>query len=45
MAIEFKNKRKLLLPISFGIIDNQVLRATRLESVLRQRKSSEHQKS
>ncbi len=34
----FKNNINLEFNISYGIIDNQVLRATRLESVLRKRK-------
>ena len=38
MVIEFKNGNKVVLDISYGILDNQVLRATRLESVLRGRK-------
>ena len=38
LVLEFKNKQKIMLNISFGIIDNQILRATRLESVLRGRK-------
>lgn len=38
MVIEFKNGNKVVLDLSFGILDNQVLRATRLESVLRSRK-------
>ena len=36
--IEFKDKRKVAMPASYGVIDNQILRATRLESVLRERK-------
>lgn len=39
VIIEFKNGKKLKLNLSYGIIDNQILRATRLESVLRGRKS------
>ena len=39
IVIEFKNKQKIMLDMSFGIIDNQILRATRLEAVLRGRKS------
>jgi len=35
--IKFRNGRKILLAESFGRIDNQILRATRLESVLRGR--------
>lgn len=40
VIIIFKNKQKLELSTSYGIIDNQILRATRLESVLRGRKKS-----
>jgi len=40
VVIEFKNGRKLRLNLSYGVIDNQILRATRLESVLRGRKST-----
>ncbi len=40
VTIEFKNGQKLKLKLSYGIIDNQILRATRLESVLRGRKST-----
>ena len=40
VVIEFKNGQKLKLNLSYGIIDNQILRATRLESVLRGRKST-----
>lgn len=40
VIIEFKNKEKIELPLSYGSIDNQVLRATRLESVLRGRKNA-----
>jgi len=36
--IKFNNNLELKLNISYGIIDNQILRATRLESVLRKRK-------
>lgn len=39
LYIKFKNNQLLEFNISYGIIDNQVLRATRLESVLRSRKS------
>ena len=39
IVIEFKNKQKIMLNMSFGIIDNQILRATRLEAVLRGRKN------
>ena len=37
VIIRFKNGQKLVLSSSFGIIDNQILRSTRLESVLRGR--------
>lgn len=40
VVIEFKNDQKLVLNLSYGIIDNQILRATRLESVLRGRKNT-----
>ena len=39
VVLEFKNKQKIMLNMSYGIIDNQILRATRLEAVLRGRKS------
>ena len=35
--IRFKNGQKIILSSSFGVIDNQILRSTRLESVLRGR--------
>ena len=38
IVLEFKNKQKIMLNLSFGVIDNQILRATRLEAVLRGRK-------
>ncbi len=39
IVIEFKNNQKIMLNLSYGIIDNQILRATRLDAVLRGRKS------
>lgn len=39
MVIVFKNDSKLRLNITYGIIDNQILRSARLESVLRNRKA------
>lgn len=39
VLIKFKNNVQLELSLSYGIVDNQVLRATRLESVLRSRKN------
>jgi len=39
-VINFKNGKSLELDISYGSLDNQVLRATRLESILRNRKLS-----
>ena len=39
VILEFKNGKKLKLNLSYGVIDNQILRATRLESVLRGRKN------
>lgn len=41
MIVEFKNGCKINLAISYGILDNQILRATRLESVLRNHKNDE----
>lgn len=38
MVILFKNGTKIELNLSYGILDNQVLRSTRLESALRGRK-------
>ena len=38
LVVEFKNGDKIVLDTTYGIIDNQILRATRLESVLRGRK-------
>lgn len=38
LVVEFKNGDKILLNISYDMINNQILRATRLESVLRERK-------
>ena len=39
LVIEFKNKKKVELDVSYGVIDNQILRATKLGYVLRQRKN------
>ena len=39
ITVEFQNNHTLNLNLSYGIIDNQILRATRLESVLRNRKT------
>lgn len=38
--VSFKNGESLELDISYGSLENQVLRATRLESILRHRKVS-----
>lgn len=38
LVVEFKNGDKILLSISYETLNNQILRATRLESVLRDRK-------
>lgn len=38
VKILFKNGTQVIFPMSYGIMDNQVLRAARLESVLRSRK-------
>jgi len=45
ICVEFKNNKIIELSISYGIIDNQILRATRLESVLRKRKGNNIQKN
>lgn len=38
LVLVFQNDEKINLDISYGILDNQVMRATRLESALRGRK-------
>lgn len=38
--VVFNNNKHLLLDISYGSLDNQILRAARLESVLRTRKEN-----
>ncbi len=38
--VKFKNNQEIELDISFESLNNQLLRASRLESILRQRKSS-----
>ncbi len=42
VVLEFKNHQKISLNISYNIFDNQVLRATRLESALRGRNSKKY---
>ncbi len=37
-VIQFENDQSILLDSSYGVVDNQILRATRLESALRGRK-------
>ncbi len=44
LVVEFKNGDKILLNSSYDMINNQVLRATRLESILRDRKLEEQVK-
>lgn len=39
LIIEFKNKKTIELDVSYGIIDNQFLRASKLGYILRQRKA------
>ncbi len=39
VQVEFNNNMKIDVPISYSIFDRQVLRATRLESILRGRKN------
>ena len=38
-SVYFDNEKHLEVPISYGSLDNQVLRATRLESVMRNKKN------
>lgn len=38
MYVQFKNNTTIEVNVSYGVLDNQILRATRLESVLRNRK-------
>ena len=38
--IVFKNNKEILVPVSYRSVENQILRATRLESLLRNRKNS-----
>ena len=40
IKLKFNNNEEVELKTSYGIIDNQVLRATRLESMLRKRKKN-----
>ena len=40
--LEFKNNNKMKLPISYSIFDRQVLKATRLESILRGRNNQKY---
>ena len=40
IKLKFNNHKEIFLDVSYGIIDNQVLRATRLESALRKRKKN-----
>lgn len=42
IVVEFKNGNRVVLNMSYGKLDNQVMRATRLESVLRGRKSDKN---
>lgn len=37
--INFKNGKQIFLEISYNVLENQILRATRLEAVLRKRKT------
>lgn len=41
LIVEFVNGDRLPLNVSYGVIDNQILRSIRLESVLRSRKQVE----
>lgn len=40
VTIEYNDGNKILLNISYGIIDNQILRSARLETMLRNRKNN-----
>lgn len=40
--IEFKNGRKLIINCTYTIFDKQVMRATRLESIIRGRNNKKH---
>ena len=40
LIVEFKNGDRIILNVSYGVIDNQILRSIRLESVLRARKQN-----
>lgn len=42
IVLEFVNGKKIFLKSSYGVFNNQVLRATRLESALRGRKTSKN---
>ena len=43
--ITFKDKKVVILPISYGMINNQILRASRLQYILNERKASKNQKN
>ena len=40
LILELYNRQKIYLNYSYGVIDNQILRSTRLESTLRGRKNA-----
>lgn len=40
VEITFKNEKKLLLRLSYGILDRQILRASRLDGIVRSRKNT-----
>ncbi len=40
IKLVFNNKKEILLDVSYGVINNQVLRASRLESTLRKSKKN-----
>lgn len=42
LVVEFKNGQNIELDLSYGILDNQVLRAARLESVLHSHKNDKN---
>lgn len=42
LIVELKNGSKIVLDTTYGVIDNQILRSSRLESVLRDRKKTKN---
>ena len=40
--LEFKNSKKIIINVSYSVLDKQVLKATRLESILRGRNNKKY---